>query len=57
MNCDFFLLPNMTHYHASHSYNLELKYMSKADYTEEKAAQQCIYCHNILYNLYYRKCI
>ncbi|MGM9697611.1 MAG: hypothetical protein ACI3Y0_03085, partial [Prevotella sp.] len=30
----FFLLPNMTHYHANHSYILELKYLSKADYTE-----------------------
>ncbi len=38
--CDFFLLPNMTHYQASHSYILELKYLSKADYSEEKARQQ-----------------
>ena len=38
--CDFFLLPNMTHYQANHSYILELKYISKADYTEEKAAKQ-----------------
>ena len=38
--CDFFLLPNMTHYQAAHSYILELKYMQKADYTEEKAAKQ-----------------
>lgn len=38
--CDFFLLPNMTHYQANHSYILELKYLSKADYSEEKAANQ-----------------
>ena len=38
--CDFFLLPNMTHYQASHSYILELKYLSKADYSEEKARRQ-----------------
>ena len=38
--CDFFLLPNMTHYQANHSYILELKYLSRADYTEEKAAKQ-----------------
>ena len=38
--CDFFLLPNMTHYQANHSYILELKYLSKADYTEEKAEKQ-----------------
>ena len=38
--CDFFLLPNMTHYQANHSYILELKYLSKADYSEEKARQQ-----------------
>lgn len=38
--CDFFLLPNMTHYQAAHSYILELKYLSKADYSEEKANVQ-----------------
>ena len=38
--CDFFLLPNMTHYQANHSYIFELKYLSKADYTEEKAQEQ-----------------
>ena len=38
--CDFFLLPNMTHYQANHSYILELKYLSKADYSEEKAEEQ-----------------
>ena len=38
--CDFFLLPNMTHYQANHSYILELKYISKADYSEERAENQ-----------------
>ena len=38
--CDFFLLPNMTHYQANHSYILELKYIPMSDYTEEKAAEQ-----------------
>ena len=38
--CDFFLLPNMTHYQSKHSYILELKYLSKAEYTEEKAQEQ-----------------
>ena len=37
--CDFFLLPDMTHYQASHSYILELKYLPKKDY-EEKAESQ-----------------
>ena len=38
--CDFFLLPNMTHYQANHSYILELKYIPKSDYKEEKAEKQ-----------------
>ena len=38
--CDFFMLPNLTHYHANHSYILELKYMAKKDYTEESAEEQ-----------------
>ena len=38
--CDFFLLPNLTHYQANHSYIPELKYLSKKDYTEEAAEQQ-----------------
>ena len=38
--CDFFLLPNMTHYQANHSYILELKYISKSEYSEEKADKQ-----------------
>ena len=38
--CDFFLLPNMKHYQPCHSYILELKYLPKSDYTEEKARVQ-----------------
>ena len=38
--CDFFLLPNMTHYQAAHSYILELKYLSKSDYSDDRAEQQ-----------------
>ena len=38
--CDFFLLPNMTHYQAAHSYILELKYLSKSDYSDEKSNAQ-----------------
>ena len=38
--CDFFLLPNMTHYQSKHCYILELKYLSKSDYTEKKAQEQ-----------------
>ena len=34
--CDFFLLPNLTHYATKHSYILELKVLSKKDY-ESKA--------------------
>ena len=30
----------MTHYQTNHSYILEMKYLSKADYTEEKAQEQ-----------------
>ena len=30
--CDFFLLPNLTHYATKHSYILELKVLSKNDY-------------------------
>ncbi|MDD7226740.1 MAG: PD-(D/E)XK nuclease domain-containing protein, partial [Prevotella sp.] len=36
----FFLLPNMTHYQSNHSYILELKYLSKSDYTEKNAQEQ-----------------
>ena len=38
--CDFFLLPNLTHYQANHSYIIELKYLPKKDYTEQLAEQQ-----------------
>ena len=38
--CDFFLLANLTHYQANHSYILELKYMPKKDHTEEAAEKQ-----------------
>lgn len=37
--CDFFLLPNMTHYQAEHSYILELKYLSKKEYEAKSEAQ------------------
>lgn len=37
--CDFFLLPDMTHYHANHSYILELKYLPKKDYDTKAESQ------------------
>lgn len=37
--CDFFLLPDMTHYQAEHSYILELKYLPKKDFAEKGEAQ------------------
>ena len=37
--CDFFLLPNLTHYQSKHSYILEIKYLPKKDF-EAKAEQQ-----------------
>ena len=46
--CDFFLLPNLTHYATKHSYILELKVLSKKDYEAKpedgklsKAEVQC----------------
>lgn len=33
--CDFFLLPNLTHYATKHSYILELKVLSKKDFDEK----------------------
>ena len=30
--CDFFLLPNLTHYQSKHSYIVELKYLPKKDF-------------------------
>ena len=42
--CDFFLLPNLTHYQSKHSYILELKYLPKKLYAEkgEEQWQQAI---------------
>ena len=37
--CDFFLMPDLTHYQAAHSYILELKYLPKKDYAEKGEAQ------------------
>ena len=37
--CDFFLLPNLTHYASKHSYILELKVLPKKDF-EKKAENQ-----------------
>ena len=37
--CDFFLLPDHTHYHADHSYILELKYLPKKDFELRADAQ------------------
>ena len=37
--CDFFLLPDLTHYQAEHSYILELKYLPKKDFAEKSEAQ------------------
>ena len=36
----FFLLPDLTHYQAGHSYIIELKYLSKSAYTPKVAEQQ-----------------
>ncbi len=38
--CDFFLLPDLTHYKASHSYIIELKMLKKGEWTEERAQKQ-----------------
>ena len=37
--CDFFLLPNLTHYKTNHSYIIEMKYPPKKDYAEKSEAQ------------------
>lgn len=37
--CDFFLLPNLTHYQSRHSYIVELKYLPKKDF-DSKAEEQ-----------------
>ena len=33
--CDFFLLPNLTHYASKHSYIIELKVLSKKEWNEK----------------------
>ena len=38
--CDFFLLPDLTHYPTKHSYIIELKMLSKKDYNETAAKEQ-----------------
>ena len=37
--CDFFLLPNLTHYQSKHCYIVELKYLPKKDF-DSKAEEQ-----------------
>lgn len=37
--CDFFLLPNLSHYQSAHCYIIEMKYLPKKDYAA-KAEQQ-----------------
>ena len=37
--CDFFLLPDLTHYQAEHSYILELKYLPKKDFAAQGESQ------------------
>ena len=37
--CDFFLLPDMTHYRSAHSYIIELKYLPKKDFEAKSEAQ------------------
>lgn len=37
--CDFFMLPNLTHYQAAHSYIIEMKYLPKKDYAEKSEQQ------------------
>ena len=37
--CDFFLLPNLTHYKSEHSYILEVKYLPKKDFEARADAQ------------------
>ncbi len=48
--CDFFLLPDLTHYASKHSYIVELKYLPKKDYalkadTQWKEAVEQIHCY------------
>ena len=37
--CDFFLLPNLTHYKSGHSYIIEVKYLPKKDFEAKAEAQ------------------
>ena len=37
--CDFFLLPNLTHYKSEHSYIIEVKYLPKKDYESRSESQ------------------
>ena len=37
--CDFFLLPNLTHYKSEHSYILEVKYLPKKDFDAKAESQ------------------
>ena len=37
--CDFFLLPNLTHYKSEHSYILEVKYLPKKDFDAKAETQ------------------
>lgn len=37
--CDFFLMPDMSHYPSGHSYILELKYLPKKDFCNKAAGQ------------------
>lgn len=37
--CDFFLLPDLTHYATKHNYILELKFLSKKEWGEEQKVQ------------------
>lgn len=37
--CDFFMLPNLTHYQAAHSYIIEMKYLPEKDFAEKSEQQ------------------
>ena len=37
--CDFFLLPNLTHYKSEHSYIIEVKYLPKKDFESKSESQ------------------
>ena len=38
--CDFFLLPNLTHYASKHSYIIELKVLSKKDFDAKEEGEE-----------------